>query len=334
MDAKYIQWFYSLQQELIALGNGPGRVKCGKSSIANQWFGYPNQMAHPDLKDYRICLLCRNEENNAVIKAEKSNTSNLVQHLHQHHHKYSLYLKELNEQKKQLAQKRSRRGEEASSSAQSMQATMDNFTIPVCQADRVLSKASKWTVDQLIPFDTFNNNAFHDFIAEFNPAGTIPSAKTIKNHVNLLSIDTKEKIKALIKGQYVALTVDHWTSKAKDNYSSLMVHYINDDDLLVTHILACEKHSGHTQGEDILFDLLEALKEWGILENKFVSLVSYMEAKMNKAGRLLEGRTYSIHMYCICHVTQLTAELGFSGGRMLDCLKKLIALVTHFNKST
>ena len=77
---------------------------------------------------------------------------------------------------------------------------MHQYARPMCQEDQVLNKATRWVVDQLVPFETFNNTAFHDLLAEFNPFDMVPCAKMVKDHANLLHVDAKKKVRAKIKG--------------------------------------------------------------------------------------------------------------------------------------
>ena len=128
MDTKYIKKLHEAREDLIYLGTGPGQKQCGNSAIVNKWFHHPNLMAHGDLKCFRVCALCRNENKNAVIKAEKGNTTNLVSHLRQHPTEYAEYLEA-------ESAKRKRKAKRARTEASDSQGTMHQYARPVCQED-------------------------------------------------------------------------------------------------------------------------------------------------------------------------------------------------------
>ena len=46
-----------------------------------------------------------------------------------------------------------------------------------------------------------------------------------------LTLEAKELLKQKIKGEKIISTTDHWTSRAKENYASLVIHWIDGFEL-------------------------------------------------------------------------------------------------------
>jgi hypothetical protein len=79
--------------------------------------------------------------------------------------------------------------------------------------------------------------------------------------------------------QVVSVTLDLWTSKAKQNYAGLTFHYI-DDWILRQHDLGCFLHEGKTTATSIKEDYLKKLFIQPGLEPINVEATN-MEGKMN-----------------------------------------------------
>ena len=75
-------------------------------------------------------------------------------------------------------------------------------------------------------------------------------ARTICREIENLGEVCKEAVKRELKGKYISITTDHWTSKKTDNYSVLTAHWIGGGKFK-SFVLRFEHHRGKTRGEDI-----------------------------------------------------------------------------------
>ena len=146
------------------------------------------------------------------------------------------------------------------------------------------------------------------------------------------------ELKLQMKGQLVALTIDHWTSQANQNYTGLTAHFINSNWELVSLDLGCFLHEGHTAGADVLEGMLVNLVvDCGFEELNVIAVVSDSAANMVSFGRMIESAQIP-HVCCTDHIIQLTAKLAFGddvyGDSPLSPMSKVRGLVGHFTGST
>ena len=82
-----------------------------------------------------------------------------------------------------------------------------------------------------------------------------------KDVIDIYGVE-REKIRGALKGRWVCLTTDAWTSIQNLNYMSLTCYFINNDWKLYKRILnfcQVEDHKGETIGRKIE----TCLREWG-----------------------------------------------------------------------
>jgi hypothetical protein len=63
--------------------------------------------------------------------------------------------------------------------------------------------------------------------------------RTVKRLVDQKYNEILAWMQQQMKHQVVSVTLDHWTSKAQQNYSGMTVHYIDDNWILRQHDLEC-----------------------------------------------------------------------------------------------
>ena len=121
-----------------------------------------------------------------------------------------------------------------------------------------------------------------------------------------LAAVVREELKASIRRKQVTATFDHWSSRAKDNYSCLTLHWIENFELKYA-VVAVYLYTGRTRAEDIVRDFKKKLAEYGVADT-CPFFVTDTEAKMNTVGELLEQEGFQ-HIYSTAHNLQLTDVL-------------------------
>jgi len=101
-----------------------------------------------------------------------------------------------------------------------------------------------------LPLSTFNNPAFHHALSAVvwcAKLGTKADFKSITVHAQSLELvyEAKVFLKKCLQGCMVAATTDHWTSHARENYTSLMVSWIENFKLYHS-VLAVYLYEGST----------------------------------------------------------------------------------------
>ena len=77
-----------------------------------------------------------------------------------------------------------------------------------------------------------------------------PLMTKVKVMKRLLQIEQNIKcvFRKALKGQYVSITLDHWTSNANVNYIAQTAHFITEEWKLTSFTLACSIHKGGSAG--------------------------------------------------------------------------------------
>jgi hypothetical protein len=200
-----------------------------------------------------------------------------------------------------------------------------------------------------MPFDVGISESFQKMILSWSPKMTIPAVRTILKYPSIKKEEVTRKLKLFLSGKPFAMTTDHWTSAANDNYAALTIHVI-DNFKLKRIVLSCVQHAGGTAAEEMDKQLVSDLELWGLKEANFVALFTDTAANMNLLGCMLEEQyANTSHLYWADHNIQLTAVKAFSGSmkekltkkdssigdtEYYEALKKARDLVSHVSQST
>ena len=188
----------------------------------------------------------------------------------------------------------------------------------------------KWIVRAYMPFTTCIDSDFREILEYLNPYVKNFGVNGIKDEIIRFAHKGREYVKTALEGQHFALTTDHWTSRANDNYAGVTAHYINANWELKTFTLCCCRHEG-TQGAVDIIDLLDKTKEeFGLSDDYLMATVTDTAASMNLAGQLMNRP----HHYCADHVLELTAKLLSDLKGVHAILKNCRAIVGSINQSS
>jgi zinc finger BED domain-containing protein 1 (E3 SUMO-protein ligase ZBED1) len=132
---------------------------------------------------------------------------------------------------------------------------------------------------------------------------------SIGDELAQLATEARRVLMALMKGQAVSITGDHWTSRGGENYACMTAHWIDDECKLESAVLRVYVYHGSTCAINLVEDFVAQLEYWGLSLQQVPFVVTDTEAKMNAFGVKLVGRNVA-HLYCIDHVLQLVAKIA------------------------
>lgn len=165
------------------------------------------------------------------------------------------------------------------------------------------------------PLNTCESTTFREMCWELNPKVKHLDRHTVTTKMSELAARVKKTLEKEIKGQYFALTCDHWTSIAGISYLAATIHYIDADWRLVSFTLSCREHTGSSKADDVLRVLKDAWTAYNLDTKNLVGVVTDTAPVMGSFGRKLpEGVP---HLYCVDHVIELTTV------RLLYCYKNM-----------
>ena len=201
-------------------------------------------------------------------------------------------------------------------------------------------KTAKFIIDCNLPFQTVEEESFREMIQSHNPHAKVMSNKKVKNIVIGLESAMRATFAESMRGLAVCCTLDHWTSKAHQNYTGMTAHFIDDNWKLNNLTLGIFLHEGGTDADELEIEFLDlCMNSVNLNASKIFAITTDTTGNMNSFGRKLERRGMN-HVYCTDHLLQLTCKLCYSnvtdtfGECFASSVEKARNMVTFFNKST
>jgi len=307
-------------------------TKSHKTSPIWEYFSNIDVAFHPDLKNYRVCLVCRDQYVDKVVSVGKdSSTAALISHLKTHKPQYDSYIK---------ARTMPKDSASVSNQAQMTSYVSDKKSL----SSRFKSSFGRFVVEDCMPLTICKSENFKSMIKTCNSHVVIPSYQTLYAFLQAVKVDSHSKMKAFLNGKFFSVTLDHWTSLAMENYGAITIHTI-DNFQLFSFVLSCTKHPNGCTAAEMENQLLLDLKYWDLDKNLFFACVTDSASNMNSFGQKIvswDDAPFLRHYYCADHVLQLTAVLAFSGNvaaesedgdTSVSVIRKARNLVSHVNAS-
>lgn len=130
---------------------------------------------------------------------------------------------------------------------------------------------------------------------------------TVTNRVPKIQALVCEVLITMMSIFHMAITSDHWTSKASTTFLAVTSHFINDEWEQVSLTLACSEHKGRTTAPDCEREILSVLKKYSINDSRVSAIVTDTENTMTAMGNLLKFD----HHYCLAHELELVTVRYF-----------------------
>jgi hypothetical protein len=277
---------------------------------------------------HAFCMLCKSDVN----YGRTHSTSNLEKHMQRHHKKdyENIMCKRANKRLKL------RDADVASAGNQKKLTNFRDSSMPEYQEYLI-----HWMIDYYQPLSAVQKDSFRKLTHCLNKKAPIVGEDKVRSLLSMKYFETQQDITNILKGKYVALTTDAWTSIAKEGYVTCTLHFIEPLTWSLHYFsLGIFKKDGTSTANDVVHYAEEHMKKFNVSYPQLTCIVTDTEATMIAAGRLFkeksieEGGRTSWHG-CIDHKLELVTKLAFkdtpeSIGMMAACR----AIVTFFNSSS
>ena len=215
-------------------------VSLQKPSQAKAWvweyFGkYPPTISRK--VEIVCCTICRELSNPDPEKLPKisweinyslsKSTSKLTNHMHAHHPQ--IYASEM--QQKQIEV-------EINQKKPLIEQFLTRSTM-TCQREAYL----EWIVSDEIPLRIITSEAFHKYIKSINPNYQFEDRKSLVQRLTLKANEVRLDLKTILQGVNFSFTCDCWTSIANETYIGVTCHFIDEDWISRSYVLACDHFS-------------------------------------------------------------------------------------------
>jgi hypothetical protein len=192
-----------------------------------------------------------------------------------------------------------------------------------------------------VPISMGESDAFEDYIrTAHNPAFVTVSRQTTTRDMVKFFIDRKAKLVELLSSSAVncvCLTSDIWSGNAKEDYISVVAHYINYDWQLEKRVLGLVLIDVSHNGQNIADRVLSVLTDYGLSEKVFAVTLDNASSNASAMVRLRPilskylgievvnetqpnngANSLFLHQRCACHIINLIVK------EALEYLKPLI----------
>ena len=201
--------------------------------------------------------------------------------------------------------------------------------------DRLEECIVAWVVDECIPFNAVEKKSFRRMISTLDSSILPIPASSIRKKVAKKGEICKESLQMELKGKYISLTTDHWTSVNGETYACLTAHYIASGQYKKC-LLSFEVHKGTTTGETMGKQFLEQFENFKLDLDQVVSVTTDTASNMNIFGKVLESKGVA-HIYCTAHNLHLLAKKAYDDSNLPGAeqpMKAARKLVAFFNQSS
>jgi len=194
-----------------------------------------------------------------------------------------------------------------------------------------------------LPLLIGETDAFKDYIkTAHNPAFAPVSKQTTGRDLFKHFNGKREKLMTCLQDNvvsYVAVTSDIWSGKAKEDYLSVMAHFINADWQLEKRVLGLRLIDVSHNAENITEHVKIVLAEYGILNKVFSVTLDNASANKNAMDKLKHilkeylGADLFLHQRCACHIINLIVKEALAAVNLLiDNFRTAISFLNSSNQ--
>ncbi|KAE9522322.1 hypothetical protein AGLY_017268 [Aphis glycines] len=147
-----------------------------------------------------------------------------------------------------------------------------------------------------------------------------------------LYLTEKKRVASDLNGiDFIALTIDCWTSRSNESYISITAHGITNEWKIVNYIITTELMGERHTSINLKEKLLDIIKEWNIYI-KVVCIVH--DNAINKKNAVCSMAPDIKSRTCFAHSLQLCVNKGLEDKYINDLQYSVITIVSHFKHST
>ena len=178
----------------------------------------------------------------------------------------------------------------------------------------------EWLCKNLRPFSIVEDKKFREFCTllqrchgEFEMLGRTAIAEEVKNHAETCRIDFKSDVKE--QCNYYCFTTDAWTSRAKDSYISLTLHFVTKELEMKSCMLEIDHLPGSHSGQALAERIRSLILDWKLNLNNCSMMVTDNGSNMVLASKLLGVE----HMSCFAHSLHLVVQAIVGKAALASC---------------
>ena len=197
----------------------------------------------------------------------------------------------------------------------------------------ITSAVTSYITSGSVPIYTVEKKSFKDLLYVLDPRYELPhrnhfSSYAIPEQYNLLKNKVVEELK---KVEYIALTMDGWTSLARDSYVSLTSHFIDHEWRLKTQCLTTAYLPESHTGQNLANFVKDGLAEYGFTIGRVTTMTTDNGTNMISACEKLQ----LLRLSCFGHILHnaITGALN-SQQPVVDVISKSRKIVSVFSHSS
>jgi len=131
----------------------------------------------------------------------------------------------------------------------------------------------------------------------------------------------------LKEAEHICLTTDCWTSRNKESFMAITIHFIDSNFSLKSVLISCSAFNESHTSNNLSAEIKKTVDEWQ-LDGKIELAVSDNASNIKNALSSLKFK----HMGCFAHTLNLVVQSAITLEN--DLVDKVKTIVTHFRKST
>lgn len=199
------------------------------------------------------------------------------------------------------------------------------------RAKKITKSIACFIAKDLQPYSAVERDGFKFMMKTIEPRYVIPSrAYFTDTAVPELYRETKLKVGEAVANARVALTCDHWTSRATESYATFTAHYITEEWQLQSQVLQTRvMHESHT-AQNIHATFHSVANEWKLTLTDLV-IVTDNASNMIAAMQLDENLT---QVSCFAHTLNLAAQRALKLNTVSRVLGRIRRITGYFHRST
>jgi hypothetical protein len=134
------------------------------------------------------------------------------------------------------------------------------------RAELIDRKLLRFVISGTLPYRIVENKEFTELIKALNRAYTIPSRYKFINSIQQTEyLEIIKKIQYdLSNAQFIALTLDFWSSAQHYSYLGITAHYFNENITYCSRMIDFEHLTGRHTNENIESEVDKILTRWQI----------------------------------------------------------------------
>jgi hypothetical protein len=191
-----------------------------------------------------------------------------------------------------------------------------------------------------LPLNFAESPAFEEYIRlSHNPIfKKVFRQTTSRDFVKFFTDRRKIVVECLQSVTSIAITSNIWSGNAKEDYLSVVAHYVSKDWLLEMRVIGLRLIKTSHTGEDIVERVMTVLEDYGVVSKVFsitLDNASSNSKAMEKLSPLLSGYvgTLFLHQHCACHIINLIVKCGLKKVQpYLDSFRTAIVFLNASNQ--